>query len=235
MLLPTLDLSIVNHENGQSVKEVSREVYLTMSSHSEPSLLPMYDDSAYLAQLRRDLLRFARLQLRDADAAEDAVQEALTVAWMRAGDFAGLSAHKTWVFGILRNKLIDVLRSRQRTVSLSALDAELDGESVLDRELFKENGHWSAHAKPRPWPSPESLLQQQQFWTLFRACLDHLPEQIGRVFMMREFLDVEIADICSELALTTNHCSVLLYRARTRLRTCLSEKGLSTDDATGKM
>ena len=185
--------------------------------------------------LRRDLLRFARLQLRDADAAEDAVQEALAAAWSHAGDFAGLSAHKTWVFGILRNKLIDVLRARQRTVSLSALDAELDGESVLDRELFKENGHWAAHAKPRPWPRPDTLLQQQQFWTLFEACLDHLPEQIGRVFMMREFLDFEMTDICSELTLTTNHCSVLLYRARTRLRTCLSEQGLTTEDAAGEM
>lgn len=194
-----------------------------------------YDDPAYLSQLRRDLLRFARLQLRDADAAEDAVQEALTAAWTHAGEFAGRSAHKTWVFGILRNKLIDHLRARQRTVPLSALDAQLDGESVLDRELFKENGHWTAHAKPRPWPRPETLLQQQQFWTLFERCLDHLPEQIGRVFMMREFLDFAIADICRELTLTTNHCSVLLYRARTRLRTCLTERGLTAEDATWDM
>lgn len=194
-----------------------------------------YDDPAYLSQLRRDLLRFARLQLRDADAAEDAVQEALTAAWTHAGEFAGRSAHKTWVFVILRNKLIDQLRARQRTVPLSALDAQLDGESVLDRELFKENGHWTAHAKPRPWPRPETLLQQQQFWTLFERCLDHLPEQIGRVFMMREFLDFAIADICRELTLTTNHCSVLLYRARTRLRTCLTERGLTAEDATWDM
>lgn len=194
-----------------------------------------YDDPAYLSQLRRDLLRFARLQLRDADAAEDAVQEALTAAWTHAGEFAGRSAHKTWVFGILRNKLIDQLRARQRTVPLSALDAQLDGESVLDHELFKENGHWTAHAKPRPWPRPETLLQQQQFWTLFERCLDHLPEQIGRVFMMREFLDFAIADICRELTLTTNHCSVLLYRARTRLRTCLTERGLTAEDATWDM
>lgn len=194
-----------------------------------------YDDPAYLSQLRRDLLRFARLQLRDADEAEDAVQEALTAAWTHAGEFAGRSAHKTWVFGILRNKLIDQLRARQRTVPLSSLDAQLDGESVLDRELFKENGHWTAHAKPRPWPRPETLLQQQQFWTLFERCLDHLPEQIGRVFMMREFLDFAIADICRELTLTTNHCSVLLYRARTRLRTCLTERGLTAEDATWDM
>lgn len=200
-----------------------------------PHTRAAYDDPVYLAQLRHDLLRFARLQLRDADAAEDAVQDALAAAWTQADRFEGLSGHKTWVFGILRNKLVDTMRARRRTINVSALEAELDGESLLDRELFKDNGHWTPYAKPRPWPKPETLLQQRQFWMLFDACLDHLPEQIGRVFMMREFLDFEIDDICIELAMTANHCSVLLYRARTRLRTCLTEKGLTTDDATGEM
>jgi len=193
------------------------------------------DDPVYLTQLRRDLLRFARLQLRDAAAAEDAVQEALAAAWTQADRFSAQSEHKTWVFGILRHKLVDTLRARRRTVNLSALESELDEESLLDRELFKDNGHWSAEAKPRPWPTPETALQQQQFWQLFEMCLEHLPEHIGRVFMMREFLDLETADICSELDMTANHCSVLIYRARLRLRTCLTEKGFSSEDANGQV
>ncbi|MET5116031.1 sigma factor, partial [Burkholderia pseudomallei] len=80
------------------------------------------------------------LQLRDADAAEDAVQEALAAAWAQAARFDGQSSHKTWVFGILRNKLIDPIRARRRTINASALDAELDGVAVLDRELFADNG-----------------------------------------------------------------------------------------------
>ena len=196
---------------------------------------PSLDDPIYLAQLRRDLVRFARLQLRDAAAAEDAVQEALTAAWTQAARFAAQSEHKTWVFGILRHKLLDTLRARQRTVNLSALEAELDGEALLDRELFKDNGHWSRETKPRPWPTPETALRQQQFWTLFEMCLEHLPEHIGRVFMMREFLDLDIAAICAELQINANHCSVLIYRARLRLRTCLSEKGLSSEDANGEV
>ncbi|MGH8783326.1 RNA polymerase factor sigma-70 [Paraburkholderia sp.] len=196
---------------------------------------PAFDDPAYLSQLRRDLFRFARLQLRDAAAAEDAVQEALTAAWVQADRFAAQSEHKTWVFGILRHKLVDTLRVRRRTINLSALETELDGEALLDRELFKENGHWSRETKPRPWPTPETALRQQQFWTLFEMCLDHLPEHIGRVFMMREFLDLDTTEICKELEMTANHCSVLIYRARLRLRTCLTEKGLSSEDAHGEM
>jgi RNA polymerase sigma-70 factor (ECF subfamily) len=194
-----------------------------------------FDDPVYLTQLRRDLLRFARLQLRDAAAAEDAVQEALAAAWSQADRFAAQSEHKTWVFGILRHKLVDTLRARKRTVNLSALDSELDDEALLDHELFKDNGHWSKEAKPRLWPTPETALRQQQFWQLFEMCLDHLPEHIGRVFMMREFLDLDTEEICTELQITANHCSVLMYRARLRLRTCLTEKGLSGEDANGEM
>lgn len=192
-----------------------------------------HGDPVYLKKLRRDLVRFAHLQLRDATAAEDVVQETLTAAWTQSDRFAGQSEHRTWVFGILRHKLIDSLRARQRTINLSALESELDEEALLERELFKDNGHWSPHAKPSAWATPETELQRQQFWRLFEACLDRLPEQIGRVFMMREFLDFDTADICTELELSANHCSVLIYRARMKLRICLSEQGMGREDGHG--
>jgi RNA polymerase sigma-70 factor, ECF subfamily len=53
------------------------------------------------------------------------------------------------------------------------------------------------------------------------VCLDRLPPKVGRVFMMREWLDMEVADICRELDITASHCGVMLYRARMRLRDCL--------------
>lgn len=179
----------------------------------------------YLATLRRDLLRFALLQLRDVAAAEDAVQEALAAAWAGESEFAGQSQHKTWVFGILRHKLIDTMRRRRRTVNLSALEDELADDAALDQLLFNASGHWDAAVRPRAWPQPETAVHQRQFWQLFHACLDLLPAQTGRVFAMRELLDLEPDEICGELAISSNHCSVLLYRARLRLRTCLSEKG----------
>ena len=120
--------------------------------------------------------------------------------------------------------------AKQRTINLSSLDAEIEGEEILDTLLFKENGHWAQHSKPRPWPKPETALEQKQFWALFEMCLDNLPESTGRVFMMREFLGLETDEICVELAVSSNHCSVLLYRARLKLRTCLTEKGYDGEE-----
>ena len=72
------------------------------------------DLSHAVSGLRPRLLRFAQLQLREASAAEDAVQEALLAATMHAGQFQGASAAATWMFAILKNKIIDEFRRRSR-------------------------------------------------------------------------------------------------------------------------
>ncbi|MEW6514626.1 MAG: sigma-70 family RNA polymerase sigma factor [Pseudomonadota bacterium] len=183
-----------------------------------------------LAQFRPDLLRFARLQLRDDQLAEDVVQEAMIGALAGMQDFSGRSALKTWVFAILKNKIIDALRSRERTVNLSALtEEEEEFEQTFDR-LFKANGHWSPAARPGDWGDPEETLEQAQFWTIFDACLNHLQQNTARVFMMREFLDFEVEEICTELGISSSNCYVILHRARHGLRGCLERTWFGPGD-----
>jgi len=64
-------------------------------------------------------------------------------------------------------------------------------------------------------------MASTQFWAVFEICLDRLPEQTSRVFMMREFLGFESDEICDTLGLSTSNCHVILHRARMRLRQCL--------------
>jgi RNA polymerase sigma-70 factor (ECF subfamily) len=93
--------------------------------------------------------------------------------------------------------------------------------------LFKANAHWHPGAQPSDWGNPEEALRQQRFWDVFDACLKHLPENTARVFMMREFLEFETAEVCHELSLTTTNCNVILHRARNGLRRCLENKWFS--------
>lgn len=65
-------------------------------------------DAAFLQDLRQQMLKFAVLQLSSLSLAEDAVQEALSSALQHVEQFAGRSALKTWVFAILKNKIIDL-------------------------------------------------------------------------------------------------------------------------------
>lgn len=68
----------------------------------------------FLAELRRDMLRFTHMQLRDQGQAEDAVQEALSGALQGKTHFDSRSSLRTWVLSILKNKIIDELRRRVR-------------------------------------------------------------------------------------------------------------------------
>jgi RNA polymerase sigma factor (sigma-70 family) len=60
---------------------------------------------------RRYLIRIAQLQLRDADLAEDVVQETLVAALGARDGFSGRSSVKTWLTGILKHKIVDAIRS----------------------------------------------------------------------------------------------------------------------------
>ena len=177
-----------------------------------------------LVALRADMLRFARLQLRNSETAEDLVQEATEAALRHAASFAGNSTLKTWVFSILRNRIIDHLRRVDRSVSISSLVA--DDEDWQDRleTLFNERGQWHDGQQPKPWPNPEESLQSRQFWAVFEACLEHLPANTARVFMMREFLDLESDEICAQLGISVSNCHVILHRARLKLRGCLEKQ-----------
>jgi RNA polymerase sigma-70 factor (TIGR02943 family) len=187
--------------------------------HPMPAMEP--DRQSELNALRPDLLRFARLQLRDAGAAEDAVQETLLAALTGSHRFESRSSYKTWLFSILRNKIIDAIRSQSREVSASSLAADEAGDDLLNDTLFDRRGHWTDSAKPGRWADPEASFEQRQFWSVFEACLDRLPAKTARVFMMREFLGFETEEICKEAGISSSNCWVVLHRARFGLRTCL--------------
>ncbi|AMM26325.1 hypothetical protein AX767_19685 [Variovorax sp. PAMC 28711] len=177
------------------------------------------------------MLRFAALQLGNREAAEDMVQEAMEAALRHLQGFTGQSSLKTWVFAILKNKIIDHLRQSRRTVNFSSLTNHADGDGELDVDaLFNERGGWRDGPRPVAWPSPDEAVQSKQFWIVFETCLDLLAPRAGKIFMMREFLGFESEEICLQLDLTTSNLHVILHRSRLKLRGCL-ENGWVTPGA----
>lgn len=170
-----------------------------------------------LAEHRTYLLRFARLQLRNDAWAEDAVSETLLAALAKPQSFANRSQLKTWLVGILKHKVVDVLRQRRREVQLT--DDEGDGSEELEALMFKADGHFVD--APADWGNPEQELNSRQFFQVLEACTEKLPAAMGRVFLMREWLELESEEICKELQLTPTNLYVQLHRARLRLRECL--------------
>ncbi|RTL22037.1 MAG: sigma-70 family RNA polymerase sigma factor [Burkholderiales bacterium] len=179
--------------------------------------------------LRPTLLKYARLQLRNPAWAEDAVSDTLLAALEKPQAFAGASQIKTWLIGILKHKLVDQIRKNSRELSTSATTE--DGEDLEDM-LFSSNGHW--RETQHDWGNPEDALRQMDFMRVLEACVEKLPGQQGRLFMMREWLELESDEICKELSITPTTLWVMLHRARLRLKECL-QAGWFAQKAAGEV
>jgi RNA polymerase sigma-70 factor (ECF subfamily) len=179
-----------------------------------------------LQQLRPRLVRFARLQLRNDAAAEDAVQDAMLAAFENVSRFEGAAAVATWLFAILKNKIIDEFRRRARQPVESEGDEALLEDHVNDQ--FNARDHWVSPVAA--WNDPHASLEQKRFWEVFDACISGLPDRPARVFGMRELLGLETDEICKELGISTSNCWVLLHRARMSLRECLSNKWFDQEE-----
>jgi RNA polymerase sigma-70 factor (ECF subfamily) len=160
------------------------------------------------------LYRFALARLRDPHQAEDVVQETFLAAIK--SNFSGDSAPRTWLTGILKHKIIDVMRKSVREVAAS--DLVTDEDANID-EFFDEKGHWID--KPQAWDIPEDALEQKQFLSILQTCMDKLPAKSAQLFMMRDVHETDNEEICKELSISTTNAWVMLYRARMGLRKCL--------------
>ena len=182
-----------------------------------------------LIQIREQMLKFATLQVSNPVLAEDLVQESFLSAFNNLEHFKRQAAFKTWVFAILKNKMVDLIRQKNRLITMSELFDDQENDLSID-ELFDKAGHWHKYEAPHAWQSPEEMMEQQDFWIVFDACLNHLPAKYAQVFMLREMIELSSDEICEKLQLTISHLNVLMYRSRARLRECLENKWLLQED-----
>jgi RNA polymerase sigma-70 factor (ECF subfamily) len=147
-----------------------------------------------LAACRPQLLGFAMARLRDRERAEDAVQDALLAGLESLHRFVGGSSLRTWLTGILKHKIADILRRTPRE------------EPAEPDELPSAEG------------CPESTLERRRFAAALERSLQALPPTAREVFLLSEVHGLETREIGARLAMSDGHCWVALHRARKRLR-----------------
>jgi RNA polymerase sigma-70 factor (ECF subfamily) len=179
------------------------------------------DASRWVDEHGDALYRYALGRVGRTDVAEDLVQETFLAALRAAEKFAGRSSERTWLTGILKNKMIDRLRREGRSrvaTDLGAPDDWLDG-------LYDATGHW--RSPPGAWGAdPAVLLERREFWEAFERCRAGLPDRLREVLSLRLLDGVPAADLCAALGITANNLWTLLHRARVRLWQCLDRQGL---------
>src|SRR5216110_3863392 len=114
------------------------------------------------------LFKYALMRLRDAACAEDAVQETFLAALKGGKTFSGRSAEKTWLVGILKNKICVHYRKASRETSFTDMEFYSDEESdrFIPDGIFQ--GGWIHELGPMEWsPDPGASLDRQVFWKTF--------------------------------------------------------------------
>ena len=153
----------------------------------------------------------ARWLLRNERAAEDAVQEASMRAFRYIGSLRGDDA-RPWLLGIVRNTCFTMLE-RQRN--------EPDMVEFDDAEFEAALG-----AAERSTSDPAALLQRQRTRTTVDAAIRALSPALREVIVLREFEDLEYADIAKIAAVPIGTVMSRLSRAREKLRGALTKTHL---------
>lgn len=189
---------------------------------TEGGAAPGISDPERWVDLHGDyLFKYAMLRLRDPVKAEDAVQETFLAALKGGKSFAGRSAEKSWLVGILKNKIFDYYRKASRETSFTDLDFYADEESDRFVADGMRQGSWIHELGPEEWRRAGESLDNERFWAAYRECAGKLPKNVAAVFNLREVDGVESKEVCALLNISESNLWVMLHRARMALRRCL--------------
>jgi RNA polymerase sigma-70 factor (TIGR02943 family) len=182
-----------------------------------------------VAAAKSYLMRFAKQQLRNDAWADDVVAETMLAALEKPENFHGKSSLNTWLVGILKFKIIDCLRAQSRETS-SSMSSDEDG-SAEDFWIARDTQLAQQAQETQPLDRPDVSLQSSEFLAVVDVCLQKMPDKMGRVFVLREWMEYSTDEICAELSLTPSNVWVLLHRARLRLREHLQQTWFENDAA----
>jgi RNA polymerase sigma-70 factor (ECF subfamily) len=157
-------------------------------------------DWSELLSHRPYLVRFAQRKLQDPALAEDVVHDVFEAVLRGRAAFGGASALRSWLTGVLKHKIVDLVRQRRAMLSLD--DADGDAEIL-------------ALQCPQPQPQEQAEQRQRLRQTLQR--IDALPPGLRDVVRLRVLDEQPTAQVCAALQISEENLFVRLHRARKQL------------------
>ena len=170
----------------------------------------------WIEKYRESLFKYALTRLRDADLAEESIQETFLAALQSGKNFQGLASEKTWLISILKRKIYDhfrrISRDRQFNVTLPMESSRYD---VFDSKIMLA-------VRSRIWFSdPSMVYEQKEFLKIIKYALSELPGRMAQAFILREIIELSSQETCEFMDISTCNLYVMVHRARKRLRYCL--------------
>lgn len=180
-----------------------------MSTTSQIDITQLVNDHA------DELLNYTLSKVSDKTDAEDLVQEAFIAAHRSAEKFKEESNPKTWLYGILKHKILGHHRKNFRQPKQVEITEEKQDA------FFDADGKWKQESVPQTWNEEPHLLGNTDFNTQLRACIDKLPPKQGVAIRLKYQEDINVDAIRKELGVSATNYWQMLHRAKLQLRQCL--------------
>jgi RNA polymerase sigma-70 factor (ECF subfamily) len=147
------------------------------------------------------MLGIAKRMLRRQDLAEDALQDAMVQIWRKASSYdPAKGSGRAWIFAILRNRTLNMLRDGAREVATEddRLERQVDGSDL--NEAWQMLGHDSD----------------------LRRCLDRLETEKRSAVLMSYVWGYTHGEIAGRLSAPLGTVKAWVRRGLTSLRECMS-------------
>ncbi|RYG31258.1 MAG: sigma-70 family RNA polymerase sigma factor [Chitinophagaceae bacterium] len=171
------------------------------------------------------LYSYAAFRIKDPDLARDLVQETFLAALERREKFEGRSSEKTWLTAILKNKVVDIYRSKSSGLCKDSVAASVD--AAAEGFFNPYDGHWNDQHSPAEFGiESQDAVENKEFVKILEACMNRLPALWLSVFSMKHIDEETTNQICKELKISASNFWVIIHRTKVNLRSCLQKHWL---------
>ncbi|HSR50211.1 MAG TPA: sigma-70 family RNA polymerase sigma factor [Acidobacteriota bacterium] len=152
--------------------------------------------------------------LRNAQDAEDCVQETFLKAFQSISSFRGQASLSTWLYRIATNLALSRLRKKRRT-PLVDVDSRLPDACARHPSAVRD---WSR--------MPETALLRRELADQVRKLIAELPETYRLPYVLKDLEKLSESEVCQALGLPKSTIKSRVHRARVFIRSELKERRL---------
>lgn len=161
-------------------------------------------------QYHKALYKGALKQGISIDQAESVVADTWSTFFEKVDNFKGHSHIRTYLFGIMYNKVKELWRSNKKYTE-EYLDYELD-------QMFLADGHHKGIPQ-----DPAQWIQSSQTLEMIQEAINKLPDNQRLAFNLKEVQGESTENICKIMNVSSTNLGVLIYRAKNNLRLSLED------------
>lgn len=175
------------------------------------------------------LYNYTYSRINDSQLAYDLVQDTFLAALSALSSFEGRSTEKTWLFSILKRKIIDYYRKNSRKKELNIIDKNFSEgkENLPFYDSGDMQGSWIEDRTPQDWHiSASDSLENEELRNIINKCISVLPAKWASVFTLRMVEELSSDEVCKELEITSSNLWVILHRSKLQLRDCVEKNWL---------